>query len=77
MMKTGRGMGFESTVVIVFDSISSVIAPEAEKIAMNKPDKKSVERPISRRSFMSSSRVYIVIEGLRMNKSRAEMTMTA
>ena len=53
IMKDGLPMGFDSTVVTVFDSISSVTAPAAAKIAMNKPERNSVERQISRRSLMS------------------------
>ena len=76
-MNAGRVTGFERTVVIVFVSISSVTADEAVNIAMNKPVKNSVERPISRSNLMSSSRVYMVIDGLIMNSSSAEAMITA
>ena len=77
MTKVGRLMGLESTVVIVPDSISSVMAPVEAKTAMNKPARKSVESPNSRRSIMSSSRVYMLTAGAKSIKSREKMIMTA
>jgi hypothetical protein len=76
-IKVGLEIGFESTVVMVFDSISSVTAAVAEKMAMNKPERNSVDRPNSRRSFISSSMVYIDIDGAMMNEKSAQVMMTA
>jgi hypothetical protein len=76
-IKVGLPIGFESTVVIVLLSISSVNADVAENIAMNKPDRTSVERPISRSILMSSSIVYMAIEGLKKNKNSEKDMITA
>lgn len=77
MTKVGRLIGLESTVVMVPDSISSVMAPVEAKTEMNKPARKSVESPNSRRSIMSSSRVYMLTAGARSIRSREKMIMTA
>ena len=50
--------------MMVLFSISSATAPEAEKIVMNKLERKSVERPISRKNLLSSISEYIVMDGL-------------
>ena len=70
-------MGFDKVVKMVFVSISSVIAAEAEKIAMNNPERKSVDRPISLRSLLSSSRLYIVSDGLMTNINTAAVMIMA
>ena len=64
-------MGLLSTVEIVLDSSSSATAPDAENIAMNKLVKNNVDRPISRNSLLSSSIVYIAIDGLMINNNKA------
>ena len=61
---------------MVLFSISSATAPEEEKIAMNKLVKKSVDKPISRRSLLSSLMVYIVSDGLMKNRNRAATIIT-
>ena len=76
-MKIYRGIGFESVVRMVFVSISSVIAIEAEKVAMNNPATKSVDSPNSLSSLLSSSILYIVSDGLRKNRNTAAAIMTA
>ena len=65
IMNIGRWTGLLKTVWMVLFSISSAIVPEAAKTAMNKLAKNSVDRPNSLRSTLSSSSVYIVMEGLR------------
>ena len=77
MTKVGRLMGLERTVVMVPDSISSVIAPVEAKTAMNKPARKSVDSPNSRRSIISSSSVYMLTAGAKSIKSREKTIMTA
>jgi len=54
-------------------SISCATAPDAEKIAMNKLVRNNVDKPISRKSLLSSSIVYIAIDGLMNSNSRAAM----
>jgi len=76
-MNIGRCTGLVSTVMTVLFSISTDTAPEAEKIAMNKLVRKSVDRPISRRSLLSSSIVYIDNDGLTRKSNRAIKMMTA
>jgi hypothetical protein len=71
-MNTGLWIGLLKTVDIVSVSISSATAPDAEKIAMNKLVRNNVDRPISRKSLLSSSIVYIAMEGLKIKRSRAE-----
>jgi len=46
-------------------------APEAENIAMNKLVRNSVDKPISRKSLLSSLIVYIVRAGLIKNRNKA------
>jgi hypothetical protein len=70
-MNIGRCTGLLRTVVMVLFSISSATAPEAENIAMNKLTKNNVDKPISRKSLLSSLIVYIVMGGLTINKNRA------
>ena len=76
-MNMGRCTGLLNTVVIVLFSISSATAPEAENIAMNKLAKNNVDKPISRKSLLSSLIVYIVSDGLMKNKNRAAIIITA
>ena len=64
-------MGFVRTVVIVLFRISSATAPDDEKIAMNKLVKNNVDKPISRKSLLSSSMVYIAKDGLMTNRNKA------
>jgi hypothetical protein len=59
------------------DSISSVMAPVEAKTAMNKPARKSVDSPNSRRSIISSSSVYMLTAGAKSIKSREKTIMTA
>ena len=49
--------------------VSSEIAAEAEKIAMNNPVKNNVDRPNSRSILRSSSMEYIEIDGARTNSN--------
>jgi hypothetical protein len=70
-MNIGRCTGLLRTVVMVLFSISSATAPEAENIAMNKLAKNNVDKPISRKSLLSSLIVYIVMGGLTININRA------
>jgi len=63
--------------MMVFVWISSVMAVAAEKMAMNKPARKSVDSPNSLRSLLSSPSEYIVIEGLMINNSITAIIMTA
>lgn len=76
MMNIGRLTGFESTVVMVLFSISSATAPEAANIAMNKLVRNSVDNPNSRKSLLSSLRVYIVSDGHIKSKKRAATMIT-
>ena len=76
-IKMYRGIGLERVVRMVFVSISSVIAAEALKVAMNKPAIKSVDNPNSLKSLLSSSIVYIDNDGLRKNRNTAAATITA
>ena len=62
---------------MVFVSISSVIAVEAEKMAMNKPAIKSVDSDNSRSILVSSSIEYIVRDGLIKNRNTAATMITA
>jgi len=77
IMNIGRWTGLLRTVVMVLFSISLATAPDAEKIAMNKLARKSVDKPTSRRNLLSSLIVYIVRDGLINNKSRAAIIITA
>jgi len=77
IMNIGRCMGLLMTVIIVLFSISSATAPEAEKIAMNKLVRNNVDKPISRKSLLSSLIVYIVRDGLMKNKSKAATIIMA
>ena len=76
-IKIYRGTGLERVVRIVFVSISSVMAAEAEKVAMNKPAIKSVDKPNSLNSLLSSDIEYIVSDGLIKNKNTAAAIITA
>lgn len=76
-MNVSLPTGFESTVVIVPDSISLVIAAEDAKIDTNNPARKIVERPSSRSIFTSSSSVYIVKAGLMNIRNIAAETIIA
>jgi hypothetical protein len=62
---------------MVLFSISSATAPEAENIAMNKLAKNSVDKPISRKSLLSSLIVYIVKDGLMKSRSKAATIIMA
>ena len=77
IMNMGRWTGFVRTVMTVLLRSSSATAPEAEKIAMNKLVRNNVDKPISRRSLLSSSIVYMAMEGLTKNKPNAEKMMMA
>jgi hypothetical protein len=77
MMNIGRCTGLLRTVVIVLFSISLATAPEAENIAMNKLVKNNVDKPISRKSLLSSLIVYIVRDGLMKNKNKAATMIMA
>ena len=71
MMNIGRCTGLLRTVMMVLSSNSLATAPEAEKIAMNKLVRNSVDRPISRKSLLSSLIVYMARDGLMKSNSRA------
>jgi hypothetical protein len=77
MINIGRWTGLLRTVRIVLSSISLATAPEAEKIPMNKLAKNNVDKPISRKSLLSSLIEYIVTEGLRKNRNSAATIRTA
>ena len=77
IINMGRWTGFVRTVMTVLFRSSSATAPEAEKIAMNKLVRNNVDKPISRRSLLSSSIVYMAIDGLTKNKHNAEKMMMA
>jgi len=53
------------------------MAAEAEKTDMNNPAINSVDSPISRKSLLSSSKEYIVSDGLIINKNTAVAMITA
>ena len=57
--------------MMVLFSISLATAPEAENIAMNKLVRNNVDKPISRKSLLSSLIVYIAMDGLIKSNSRA------
>ena len=63
--------------MIVLFRNSSATAPEAENIAMNKLVRNNVDNPISRKSLLSSSMVYIAMDGLMKNKKSAAKMMMA
>ncbi len=71
MMNIGRCTGLLKTVMMVLFSNSLATAPEAEKIAMNKLVRNSVDRPNSRKSLLSSLIVYMARDGLMKSNSRA------
>ena len=70
-------MGLARMVMIVLLSISSVTAPEAENIAMNNPERKSVDNTISLRNLLSSLIEYIVRDGLISMSRRAARIIIA